>query len=51
MICNYDASHIRSIKALQFELKDRLAYDALPGLGTLMAIDDNALGTLVHNRT
>ena len=51
MACNYDASHIRSIKALQFELKDRRACNALPDLVTLEAIDSNSLRTLVRNRT
>lgn len=51
MTCNYDASHIRLIKALQFELKDRRAYNSLPDLVTLEAIDANSLHTLVSNRT
>ena len=51
MIFNYDAILIRSIKALQFGLKNRRACDTLPDLAVLQAIDAKSLCILIHNRT
>ena len=51
IICNYEAAQIRSIKALQFELKDRRACNALPNLAVLQAVDVESVCTLVCNRT
>ena len=51
IVCNYDAALIRSIKALQFELKNRRACDTLPDLAVLQTIDATSLCIVIHNRT